>query len=313
MKFKLTLLFVGCLMLTSCREKKTVKLRLNLPKGYSVKVTEITDGQTRTIRDEGEIAGSNTINHTEYQLECLAVEPNGVMTIRKTWLSAKAKMEHGKNDQWTIMMDFDSRDQDKKQRSFYLEPVIGQSVTLKISPNGNILGCSGNEELAQKIIETDTNIATYPEEAKANLLKGFSNSLQSLPCILAAYPDKSLAIGTSWRQPWGKYDSASCLLYTWTLKKMKNGLAEIEVKAVDLPIPQRQQQDSQTKSDMKQNATINLLLDMATGVIKSCQGRIKVVGSTAAPRTDSREPNKVEIKNYEIIGGSTFTIETSTL
>ncbi len=311
MKFKLTLLFiffVSCLMLTSCRRKETVLLKLSLPKGYTVKVTETTSGEQKSSKDDGTIFSSKTIIHNEYKLECLAVEPNGIMTIRKTWLATMSKMDQGMNEKWTTMMDFDSRDESKEQKRFYLKPVIGKSVTLKVNTEGKILSCTGNEELALKIVETDTNHAKYSEETKTMRLKGFSNSLKHLPGILAPYPDKPIVPDKSWRQPWGRCEGSACVLYTWTLKKVENYLAEIEVKAVDLPMPQ--QQDSQIKSDMKQNTDIDLRVDITTGLIKSYQGQMKMAGNVTSPE---RGADEVDVKKYEMTGESTFTIETFAL
>lgn len=65
------------------------------------------------------------------------------MTIRKTWLAAKAQMDVLDGNEWNTMMFFDSADPNNGQKSFYLKPVIGESVSVRIDPNGTILDIDG--------------------------------------------------------------------------------------------------------------------------------------------------------------------------
>ena len=305
--FAFSLLVASVVFLPSCGEKEKVKLRLNLPKGYSVKVRVIIEGKNTNEQESRNITTKNS-EEKEYLLECVEVDANDVMIIKKTWLSVKSKMEYGEGKGWQTMIDFDSTRKEDKGKPFYLRHVIGKSILVKVKPDGMILNSEGIEELAEEYIKADeARGAKYEPKMREKLKAGLCTNYQNLSGVLAYYPQQGVKAGQSWSGPWGRCGGDKCLVSKWALTKVKNGIAHIEIKDIDVPVPVAKQDGLKKKTDLKQNNNIKLQLDLKTGLIKTCEGCTETRGTI---KQWSEELSEDNAKTTKMVAEGNFRIET---
>ncbi len=290
--------------------KKSFHMRLNLPNGYSAKVRQVVNGESTSKVKEGTIMQRQN-KEDVYLLECVDLAPDGVMTIRKTFLATKLKMQSGKDGNLRTMLEFDSSKENEKNRmSHNYASRIGETVLIKVASNGTILAAEGVEELAEKIIKAEeaTGINRSPEK-REDLKKGLCKNLQLLPGVLVHYPSALMSAGDSWQGPWSDCGGTICPLSTWKLESIKGGLAHIEVQASNVPIGSAKKQAGlEVKSDIIQNSRISISLDVKTGMMTSCEGETETSGTLVAILKKGADPSQESIRETELSSHSTFQI-----
>ena len=187
-------------------DKKTVNLHLNLAKGDSLRFLEAQENRTTTAMPKGEMRVENK-REVEYLLECLAVDPNGFMTIRKTWVRAKETYRSGLGTNINTMLDYDSareKKENEKNDHLYFSFLIGNSVIVKVQPDGTILSCQGAENFADKLIKKDeAGGSVYSDEKRKKMIDSWTKMFQGLVASLQHYPENPVSIGDKWAGPWG--------------------------------------------------------------------------------------------------------------
>lgn len=290
--------------------KKSFQMRLNLPNGYSARVREVVNGEsTNKTKEETFKQRQNT--EDVYLLECVGLAPNGVMTIKKTFLTSKIKMQSGKDDGFRTMLEFDSSKENQKGVfSGYFSPRIGEAVLIKVVSDGTIIAAEGTEELAEKIIKAEEATgANHSPEKREDLKKGLCKNLQRLPGILVYYPSDPVSVGDSWQGPWSNCGGAICPRFTWKLESIEGGLAYIEVQGNNVPISYTKEQEGlEMQSNITQNNRISISLDVKTGMMTSCEGETETSGTLVAIPGKGAGPSQESIRETELSSHSTFQI-----
>ena len=290
--------------------KKSFHMRLNLPNGYSARVREVVNGESTSKTKEGTFRQKMSTEEV-YLLECVGLNPDGLMTIKKTFLSAKVKMQAGKDDNITTMLEFDSSKEDKETvADNYYSRRIDETVLIKVASDGAIIAAEGTEELAEKIIKGDeAKGSNLTAEKRANLKEGLSKGFQRLPGVLTYYPHKLVSVGDSWQGPWGDCGGAICPLFTWKVESIEGGLAHIEVQGNNVPIgSDKEQEGLEMQSDITQNNRISISLDVRTGLMRSYEGETDTSGTITTIFTKDADPSQESIRETELSSHSTFQI-----
>ena len=99
MRKLLSLVLSGIIFLFGCETNQddSITLRLNMPKGYSVKVRTIAEGQSSSFKKEDKTSAMRHFIENEYLLECIADDEEGLMTIQsgQKMILAQADMDIG--------------------------------------------------------------------------------------------------------------------------------------------------------------------------------------------------------------------------
>jgi len=180
---------------SSATEKLDLKLRLKPGQKYSVRITT-EDKISQTVMGQ-----QKNISHTKATaagFEVKEVDANGVASIRVTYRTLKEK-----TDSWAGGIEYDSTKPDTAAGNplarFYT-PLIGESFTIRVTSEGQIVGLKGIDEMflriAEKMVEAEDKLVRAappgtceaakkraqketPEERAKRRIEGFNNKYGS--------------------------------------------------------------------------------------------------------------------------------------
>ena len=287
----ITALVGGIVFLAGCRDEKSYELSLKMPVGYAVEVKQTAEARSESDESDGTIHTSRHEYENVYRLECVAVEPNGVMHIKKTWLEARFKQEWLSDDEGHTGMDFDSADPNKEQVGFYLEPVIGKSVLARIGPDGCTLGTEGATELAEKIVERQE--CRGPEDDRQKAVASRAEFISAVPGPLAFYPGHPVKVGDRWKMPFSKCGGDKCPLYAWKLEDVRGDTAELRVELLDTKDSFPPPSEEYSEGEVTTSVEITLSLDVKTGLVRSLETTTSRVTVLPRKRAESLEDESI--------------------
>jgi hypothetical protein len=217
-----------------------VDLRLRLTKGQSYKMKMAQDLKiNQTIPGQQGQQQTMTINQknemkTIYTVE--DVQADGTIVLKVTYdamVFKQAIPATGQN------IEYDSSDTSTAVGPMapLLGAVVGQSLTITVTPDGHVKEIKGADEFLKRIQEKISELPTgqtrvsveatlkaqYSEEAlKANIENSFNR-----------YPDKPVGIGDTWQRRTTTTQGFPMIIDSiYTLKERKDGIATIDVFAM---------------------------------------------------------------------------------
>ena len=288
--------FVAVLILVeSCLgSSQSIEFKLHLPKGYKAVtvVTKQSNGQMVITPPPAHVADANDskkiVNEStetnEYLLECLDVDPNGVMTIKETLTSRKEMRKYGD----LLLLKYDSKDKEAEV-SRNIAPLavqVNESLTFRITPKGDVFEVTGAKALAEKIGKKLRFSGAQREQQQTILFERFKYSRpQAIPRY---YPASAVFIGQSWITPSfcsGKtcptLDVAS---NTWTLQSIKEGIAHFKIvtKMNNDSIGSVPGNMKVISKSLKGTGVSDMYIDVKTGLITSWEQKTTVENNLIA-------------------------------
>jgi hypothetical protein len=137
----------------------------------------------------------------EYLLECLEVGADGIMTVKQTYKSCqvsgyRAALEGKRGDFYEY--DMNAPPQNLVGGVRFRAAELGESLIIRISPDGETVDVNGTEAVADKLIGEITGLE---EEKRGLTRKRFIESLKSsrVAGLLGEYPQSAKYVGQSWK------------------------------------------------------------------------------------------------------------------
>ena len=289
MKLKLFLLVVvitGCIFLPSCRKKDSVEIKVNLPKGFSAVVRK-TYAREAVMTFGGQQHKKSQKIEDEYLIECVDVDSNGVMAVKQTYQNCKVSgYEPQANGEGANFYEYDmSKPSGEIPGLIRLHAAgLGQSLIIRVGPDGETIDISGIEAFADKLMGEMTGI----EETKRDgVRKKFIESLKAnrVAGLLREYPRRAKFVGQSWKT---KLDMSRSLSLGKTAGKGKNkfklesisdGVASLKKESeFELAITWDQSGLSEAGAEGKKTLKLSghgsgeMKVDLATGLVLSSRG-----------------------------------------
>lgn len=212
------------------------------------------------------------------KLEVLDVDGQGNMQIRHTYTWTRL------NQGGPMMgVDYDSSQQATPPAGAEgFAALIGQSYTIKASPQGKVLEISDMEELAQAVRKKAP--AVDPSQGPDALSSFIDKEAvkEMTENSMAVYPDKPVEPGDSWtRTQLTNRGFAMITDSKWTLQKQEGGVATIATAASVKADPNGapvQSQGMAMKMDLSGTQEGTIQMDEATGLIRSNRGHQQLKG-----------------------------------
>ncbi|MCD4830473.1 MAG: hypothetical protein K8R02_01545 [Anaerohalosphaeraceae bacterium] len=211
-------------------EKVELKLRLKVGEKRDMKMTQVNNitqtmqGQEMKMAQEMEMVMG---------YEVLAVEPNGLATMKVTYKSMKMKMTSPE-----MSMEYDStkpaedsNDQGERMMRAAMSCMTGGELTMKVKPNGEVSDVNGMAEMMKKTIE---GAGPEAEMMKSMMSKMFDEKKMkdSMGQMFAIFPDGPVGVGDAWYDDLGiDIGFPIDISTTYMLTKREKGLAYIDASA----------------------------------------------------------------------------------
>lgn len=202
MKLKLflpALVITVCVFIPSCEKKGDVEIKVCLPKGFSAVVRKSAEHEVSlTVWGLKHSKSRKIID--EYLFECLDVD-DGVMTVKQTYKSSKvsgyrAAPEGKRGGYYEYDMNKPSDEVSGGLRFRAAE--LGESLIIRISPDGKTVGVDGVEAVADKLMGEMTGLEEGQREpARKRFIE--SLKLSRVAGLLKEYPRNARFVGQSWR------------------------------------------------------------------------------------------------------------------
>lgn len=154
--------------------------------------------------------------------------------------------------------------------------LVGNKLDMKMDKNGKVLSITGFDPIYKKVNSVSASIIKDPKARQgffANFKQNFDEKIlkDQFTKNLSIFPAKGIKIGESWSVSENASPDGKVKLTTnYTLKDVKNGVAEISVKG---GIPTKSDKKTQNgvthtmSSELSQNGTINF--DQNSGWVKN--------------------------------------------
>jgi hypothetical protein len=272
-------------------KKNGVLLRLNLFKGFETTVTTTQNSTTITAQDDQQIKTTEE-SKRKYKLECLKLEDDGTMLVKKTFTEIKMKSQRQTNDETITLIDYDSeRPQNDKDKGAFFNFAVGRSIYLRLNPLGQVLGkVGGGIQIANEL-----TLAMQVNEYEALSVRNqLIETFKQTPAFLLEYPQEKITVGQTWEAPFAFTQGTGMEMapWKWKLKKLKNGKAYITVTGsgnIDAP-PGGDNFDVQ--SNVIQDSKIELTVDIKTGIVENADINSQMTGNVLATR--KTPPQKID-------------------
>lgn len=265
------------------QDKVDLKIRLKAGDSHETKMTQSQDiGQTMN----GQQMNMKQSQEMVMDMDCLAVDANGNMTIKLTYKSMKMTIEGPMGK-----MEFDSANPKPADPNKPQDKMMGQLVTamagsqfqMKLKPTGETYDVQGLGEMMKKMKEKLP--ADQMGKAEKFIDKMFDEKQvkELTGNMMTRYPDKPVAVGDSW------YDTKSVNFMmpididtTYMLKGVKDGMASIDaVSKMDMGDSSKPLEiDPNNKMSMQLSGTINANsdVDIKTGMTKKSNMTMNFTG-----------------------------------
>jgi hypothetical protein len=284
------------------------RLELKLDKGKTWYDRSLID-QTITQDIMGQQQVINMTIGIAEKLEVLGVDGQGNMQIRHTYTWTRFKQAIP----MAAPVDYDSSQQTTPPAGAEgFAALIGQSYTIKVSPQGKVLEITGMEQLSEAVRQKApaADPSQGPDALSAFIDKGAVKEMTENS--MAVYPDKPVEPGDSWTRT--QLTSRGFAMITdskWTLQKQEGGVATIATAGsvkVDPNGAPMQTQGMAMKMDLSGTQEGTIQMDEATGLIRSNRGHQQLKGQINVGASPEGPFNMMSIP---MTIDTTFTIETS--
>ncbi|MDH3697858.1 MAG: DUF6263 family protein [Flavobacteriaceae bacterium] len=205
-----------------------------------------------------------------------------------------------RSDLYGELMNVDTsipKENDLQSKIF--QSLIGQKVSIKMTPRGKIYEVNGGD----KLIENMVNAAGFEDDftrdmLSASLSKDFGSEAlsKSYEQMTFFYPSQEVAIGDTWNT---KFEGKLATQNTWTLSAMTEERSEIKGTAeAVLSI-----KDDQTSMELSGNQNSMILIDPLTGLFRTLEVKGEYRGYSIIKQLGDQEiPTKIVMSlNYQLI------------
>jgi len=242
---------------------KKIELKLNLKKGDRRKMTADMDmNMEMTAPGQGQKMKMNMSMGFGMGFDVLDVDEKGVHTIKATYDRIRMDMTGG-----PVSIQYDSEKPPALENPMtqVFGAMVGQSLTMKVTPEGKTLEVKGADELAERIA------GKLPPLARGGAKQQAESMTQSFDRMMAFLPKKPVDIGDTWS---GNMDMTSDpnmpmkVDATYTLYDRKKGKAIVKV-------------DGKMKSSEGLSGTVSgtMTIDEATGWIDGGETSLDMKGT----------------------------------
>ncbi len=221
------------------REGQTYATRMTAQTKTSQNMTE--SGAYPGLPDKPQRVDMNQNMSFGSDMRVLKVEADGTAQVRVTYHSIK--MEMGLPGM-PPFMSYDSAKPAKRNdvTSAMMSSMVGQSITLKLSPLGRVLQVSGMEAMTARMLskmKLGSKEATQVRQTIGQLQKNpLFNGGAGFASSMAVFPDRALGIGDSWKaEVAAAAGSSPPLSAAYTLRSRRNGIASLGVQMTMKPQP----------------------------------------------------------------------------
>lgn len=211
----------GCDSSPAPRGEK-IELKLNLKPGDKRRLTADMDlnidAQAKRQRQKVNMSMSFGMS-----FEVLDVDDEGVHTLKTTYDRVRVKISGGPQ---TIAYDSDSPGGGQDPMGQVFGAMVGSTLTLKVTPDGQTLDVQGMEEMADKMADK------LPPQARAGFeqqMEGMTNSFDQMMSVL---PRKPVDIRDTWSGSMNMAADPNMPMKvdaTYTLYDRKDGVAIVKV------------------------------------------------------------------------------------
>ena len=239
------------------RLKLQVGQKFKLRASSDSKMTNTVNGQKQVILDSASVV---------FAFELLSVDEVGDMAIKVTYDSIRLNEEApgGK-------VAYDSTLGGEVQPLVRgLASLVGQSVTMRISPDGRVRSVTGADELVAKGIEKYNALSEPWRSSMSKILQdrfGNQPTSEMMQGLFGVYPEQPVAVGERWSRKFSmSIGTAECF---YKITDRKNGVLNIKTYATVTPDPDAppiQMGLSLVKSELNGKQEGTLQLDEATGI-----------------------------------------------
>ncbi len=240
-----------------------ITLRLNLPKGTVRKAASNVDMKMKIAIGDQPIA-MNMAMGMEMGFDVQDVDSEGIHTVKLTYDRMKMKMDGG-----PVALDFDSakKDGDDNPLTAGFGALVGQSLTMKLTPQGKVTEVTGVDELAKKL---GAAIPGAEQQIKQQL-KETENQVGQL---VANFPDKPVDNGD-----------------TWTAKMKQGGPTPMTIDATYTLLDRTQDEaiigvDGKIEGTFAGTMTGTMNVNLKTGWTNSANMKMKVSGKQGGATID---------------------------
>ena len=246
-----------------------ITLKLNLPKGTVRKSASNVDMKMDIGIGDQPIA-MNMVMGMEMGFDVQDVDTDGNHTVKLTYDRMKMKMDG------PVALEFDSakKDGDFNPLTAAFGALVGQSLTMKMTPQGKITEVTGADELAKKL---GAAIPGAEEQIKQQL-KETENQVGQL---VANFPDKPVDNGD-----------------TWTAKMKMGGATPMTVDATYTLLDRTGEEalvgfDGKIEGALTGTMTGTMHIDLKTGWTNSANMKMKVSGKQGGATIDMDATTKI--------------------
>jgi hypothetical protein len=191
---------IACVFILSCEKKDGVEIKVNLPKGFSAVVRNTTEDEVSLIIWGMKHTKSRKIIN-EYLLECLEVGDDGIMTVKQTYKSCRvsgyrAAREGKRGDFYEY--DMNAPPEYLVGEIKFRAAELGESLIIRISPDGETVDVNGAEAVADKLTGEITGLEEKKREpTRKRFIESFKSS--RVAGLLGEYPQSAKYVGQSWK------------------------------------------------------------------------------------------------------------------
>jgi hypothetical protein len=250
--------------------KNKIVLKFNLePNTSYLSTTEMNQTITQKISNNEQKMIQEML--MTWQYDVLDKDSSGSLEIDLTYKRVKTVQDFG---QRKIEYDSDNPPDTLDPSMRAMESLVGDQLTMRISPDGKVTGLKGISEMQQKMIEAMDIPDSLQQSVYTNDLKkqfGEDAIRQSIEQIIGFYPSKPVRVGDSWKSGMDKSGGFPMRIESnYTLKSRVAGVDSIDVS-------------SQIKNNPENNVVKMGAVSMTYNIDGNQTGTILVEENTGLP------------------------------
>ncbi|MDD5455393.1 MAG: DUF6263 family protein, partial [Candidatus Ratteibacteria bacterium] len=278
-----------------------VELKLNLQKGQSYKMQQLTDLKiSQTVPGQQGQPQTMTIiqksgNRNIYLVEDVQADSSLVLKVTHDAIFFKTEnpMAGGKTE-------YDSTDTstDVGPLASIFNAIVGQSFSIIITPDGHVKEVQGADELFKHIQEKINELSDAQTKAAMETSLKLQYSKESLKAntenSFDAYPDSPVAVGDTWQRRTALNQGLPMIINAiYTLKERKDDVAVIDIFAMIQPNREAGMMDmGSTKLYYNVSGSATGILEMqeSTGWIIRSDQSLKLSGTIMVQSPQMQQP-----------------------
>jgi len=235
----LTCVFAGILALviavSGAKAAQKTQYRMKFEKGKKYYLLMVTD-QKFSQSIMGQEQNIEQLIGLDADFDVNDVDANGNAWVRYTY---RAVQYHQKGPMGQVEYDSSKKDLPVHPQAQGFAALLGEGFSLKMTPKGQVEAVKGLEQMRNNVSQK------LPEgQMKEFMMQGIDQMLNEeaikefTEAAMAIYPDKAVGVGDSWSKTVVISQGLPMIQEnTWTLEKLKDGVATIKVKADIKPNP----------------------------------------------------------------------------